>query len=102
MLVRARACACVCACVCSWVNTEAHVFALQASWFMKEDVVQPADGDDEMQDTLAMGWRITEVEPHSCQLVQAQQQEGGGGGRERKVTTAGHGTLTQAALEDAM
>ena len=40
--------------------------------------MQPADGDDEMQDTLAMGWRITEVEPHSCQLVQAQQQEGGG------------------------
>jgi len=32
----------------------------------------------------------------------AQQQEGSGGGRERKVTTAGHGTLTQAALEDAM
>ena len=32
----------------------------------------------------------------------ASQQGGGGGGRERKVTTAGHGTLTQAALEDAM
>jgi len=39
---------------------------------MKEDDVQPADGDDEMHEALAMGWRITEVEPHSCQLVLAQ------------------------------